>query len=137
MSSYFIRRGVTVIKDRELAMLLCGICSLPTLTASHVSHLWLAVGLIGLVAEAHQSFSANLNAKVSDMLLKKGVGSVTGLGGMARSVSWMLFSKSAGYILEWTGSYISLFLFAAPTYLIKSHIFFDKQGKADSFLMFL
>ena len=118
MSSIFIRRGVTVMKSRELVMLICGICVLPIVAASQVSHLWLAVGLIGLAAAAHQGFSANLYALVSDMLPKKAVGSVTGLGGMAGSVSGMLFSIFAGYILEWTGSYISLFLIAAPTYLI-------------------
>jgi ACS family hexuronate transporter-like MFS transporter len=37
---------------------------------------------------------------------------------MAGSVSGMLFSIFAGYILEWTGSYIWLFLIAAPAYLI-------------------
>ena len=78
----------------------------------------MVVGFIGLATAAHQGFSANLYTMVSDMFPKKAVGSVVGLGGMAGSVSGMLFSVSAGYILEWTGSYISLFLIAAPTYLI-------------------
>ena len=130
MSSYFIRRGVSVMKSRELVMLFCGICVLPIITASQVSHLWLAVGLIGLAAAAHQGFSANLYAMVSDLLPKKAVGSVTGLGGMAGSVSGMLFSISAGYILEWTGSYISLFLIAAPTYLIALSFIYLLTNKA-------
>ena len=130
MSSYLIRRGVTVMKSRELVMLFCGFCVLPIITASQVSHLWLAVGLIGLAAAAHQGFSANLYAMVSDLLPKKAVGSVTGLGGMAGSVSGMLFSISAGYILEWTGSYISLFLIAAPTYLIALSFIYLLTNKA-------
>jgi ACS family hexuronate transporter-like MFS transporter len=118
LSSFFIQRGVAIMKSRELVMLLCGICVLPIITASGISHVWIAVGLIGLAAAAHQGFSANLYTMVSDMLPKKAVGSVVGLGGMAGSVSGMLFSISTGYNLEWTGSYISLFLIAAPTYLI-------------------
>jgi len=39
----------------------------------------------------------------------------TGLGGMAGSISGMLDSFFAGYILEWTGSSISLYLVAALT----------------------
>jgi MFS transporter, ACS family, hexuronate transporter len=118
LSSLLIRRGVAVMKSRELVMFLCGICVLPIIIASHVSNLWTAVGLIGLAAAAHQGFAANLYALVSDLLPKKAIGSVTGIGGMAGSISGMLFSISVGYILEWTGSYISLFLIAAPTYLI-------------------
>jgi ACS family hexuronate transporter-like MFS transporter len=64
------------------------------------------------------------------MMPKKTVGSVTGLGGMAGSVSGMLFSISAGYILEWTGSYISLFLIAAPTYLIALSLIYLLTNKA-------
>ena len=106
------------MKSRELVMFICGLCVLPIIIASQASHLWLAVILIGLAAAAHQGFAANLYALISDMLPKKAVGSVTGLGGVAGSISGMLFSISAGYILEWTGNYISLFLIAAPTYLI-------------------
>jgi Sugar phosphate permease len=118
LSSFFIRRGAAILKSRELVMLICGICVLPIITASGISHVWIAVGLIGLAAAAHQGFSANLYTMVSDMFPKKAIGSVVGLGGMAGSVSGMLFSITTGYILEWTGSYISLFLIAAPTYLI-------------------
>jgi ACS family hexuronate transporter-like MFS transporter len=130
LSSFFIRRGLNVMKSRELVMLFCGICVLPIIAASQVSHLWLAVGLIGLAAAAHQGFSANLYALVSDLMPKKAVGSVTGLGGMAGSVSGMFFSVFAGYILEWTGSYISLFLVAAPTYLIALSLIYVLTNKA-------
>ena len=118
LSSVFIKHGMVISRSRKLVMLICGICVLPIIMASHISSLWIVVGLIGLAAAAHQGFSANLYTMVSDMFPKKAVGSVVGLGGMAGSVSGMLFSVSAGYILEWTGSYISLFLIAAPTYLI-------------------
>jgi ACS family hexuronate transporter-like MFS transporter len=118
LSSILIKRGMVVNRSRKLAMLICAVCVVPIITASIASSLWMAVGLIGLAAASHQGFSANLFTMVSDMFPKKAVGSVVGLGGMAGSVSGMLFSISTGYILEWTGSYISLFFIAAPAYLI-------------------
>ena len=130
MSSFLIRRGMEILKSRELVMLLCAMCVLPIIAASWVSHLWIAVGLIGLAAAAHQGFSANLYAMVSDAMPKKAVGSVTGLGGMAGSVSGMLFSIVAGYILEWTGSYVSLFFVAAPAYVVALSFIFILTRKA-------
>jgi len=118
LSSLFIRQGTAVMKSRELVMLLCGTCVLPIIIASQASNLWLAVILIGLAAASHQGFAANLYALIPDMLPKRAVGSVTGLGGVAGSISGVLFSIFVGYILEWTGSYILPFLVAAPSYLI-------------------
>jgi MFS transporter, ACS family, hexuronate transporter len=118
MSSFMISKGTAVMKSRELVMAFCGICVLPIVIASQASNLWLAVVLIGLAAAAHQGFAANLYALISDMLPKRVVASVTSLGGVAGSISGVLFSIFVGYILEWTGSYILPFLIAAPTYLI-------------------
>jgi MFS transporter, ACS family, hexuronate transporter len=118
LSSFMIRKGTAVMKSRELVMTLCGICVLPIVIASRASNLWLAVVLIGLAAASHQGFAANLYALISDMLPKRAVASVTSLGGVAGSISGVLFSIFVGYILEWTGSYILPFLIVAPTYLI-------------------
>ncbi len=118
LSSFMIRKGTEVMKSREMVMLLCGLCVLPIIIASRASDLWLAVILIGLASASHQGFAANLYALISDMLPKRVVASVTSLGGVAGSISGVLFSVFVGYILEWTGSYIWPFLIAAPSYLI-------------------
>jgi ACS family hexuronate transporter-like MFS transporter len=118
LSSRFIERGMPVNRSRKLVMLICALCVVPVIMASQASNLWMAVVLIGLAAAAHQGWSANLFTTVSDMFPKKAVGSVVGLGGMAGSVGGMIFSTSAGYILEWTGSYLSLFLISGSAYLI-------------------
>jgi MFS transporter, ACS family, hexuronate transporter len=118
LSSLLIERGMAVMKSRELVMCLCGVCVLPIVFASQMSNLWIAVLLIGLAAAAHQGYGANLMALISDLLPKRVVGSVTSLGGLAGSISGVLFSIFIGYILEWTGSYILPFLIAAPTYLV-------------------
>jgi ACS family hexuronate transporter-like MFS transporter len=118
LSSALIKRGLTVNRSRKTVMLGCALAVLPILTASRVSNLWGAVLLIGLATAAHQAWSANIFTFASDMFPKKAVGSVTGLGGTAGAAGGMLFSASAGFILEKTGSYWPLFAIAATAYLV-------------------
>jgi MFS transporter, ACS family, hexuronate transporter len=118
LSSSFIKGGMAVNRSRKLVMLICAICVVPIVFASQAGDLWMAVGLIGLAAASHQGWSANLFTTTSDSFPKKAVGSVVGLGGMAGAIGGMIFSASAGFILEWTGSYLSLFIISGSAYLI-------------------
>jgi MFS transporter, ACS family, hexuronate transporter len=118
LSSSFIKKGMEVNKARRLVMLICALCVVPIVIASQVSDLWIAVLLIGLAAAAHQGWSANIFTTASDLFPKKAVGSVVGLGGMAGSVGGMIFATSAGFILDFTGSYLSLFIISGSAYLI-------------------
>jgi ACS family hexuronate transporter-like MFS transporter len=118
LSSSFIKRGMQVSRSRKLVMLICALCVVPIVIVSTVSHLWIAVSIIGLAAAAHQGWSANIFTTASDIFPKKAVGSVIGLGGMAGSVGGMIFATSAGFILEFTGSYLSLFIISGSAYLL-------------------
>ncbi len=118
LSSWFLGKGWTLNRSRKSAMLLCAVLVVPIVSAAGISDLWIAVGIIGLAAAAHQGWSANLFTLTSDLFPKRAVGSLVGLGGMAGSVGGMLFSASTGYILDLTGSYVSLFLMAGSAYLI-------------------
>ncbi|MDE3056993.1 MAG: MFS transporter [Bacteroidota bacterium] len=123
LSGVFIKRGWTVNKSRKIVMLICALCVVPIVFASVVS-LWVAVGLISLAAAAHQGWSANLFTTVSDLFPKKAVASVTGIGGMAGAVGGMLFSGAgAGFILQFTGSYLTLFIVSGTAYLLALLIF--------------
>jgi len=117
LSSSFIRRGMTINKARKLVMLICALCIVPIMGAAAVD-LWVAVGLIALAAAAHQGWSANIFTTASDMFPKNAVGSVVGLGGMAGAVGGMILATAAGYILEFTGSYVALFVISGSAYLI-------------------
>jgi len=90
----------------------------PIVFAAKAANLWVAVVLIGLATAAHQGWSANLFTLTSDMFPRRAVGSVVGIGGMAGAIGGMLIAKVAGYLLEWTGSYVPLFAFAASAYLV-------------------
>jgi ACS family hexuronate transporter-like MFS transporter len=118
ISSALIRRGWSINAGRKAAMLLCALCVVPIAFAAWASELWVAVALISLATAAHQGWSANLYTLVSDTFPRQAVASVVGIGGFAGSVSGMLISTATGYLLQWTGSYVPIFLVAAFAYLV-------------------
>ena len=118
LSSSLIQRHWTINASRKVAMLVCAVAVVPIVFASMTASLWTAVALIGLAAAAHQGWSANLFTLASDMFPRSAVGSVVGIGGMAGAVGGMLIAKIVGYVLEWTGSYLPVFIIAGSMYLI-------------------
>lgn len=118
LSSAFIRRGWSINRARKTAMLVCALSVVPIVFVSQVSNLWIAVGLIGLAAAAHQGWSANIFTMASDMFPRRAVGSVVGIGGMAGAMGGATMAVATGYVLEKTGgNYMLIFLFAGFAYL--------------------
>jgi ACS family hexuronate transporter-like MFS transporter len=117
LSAMLMRRGWSANAGRKTAMLICALCVLPVVFAPQTSSLWVAIWLIALAAAAHQGWAANLFALASDLFPKQAVASVVGLGGMAGALAAMAFSESAGFILEKTGSYWSLFAISGCAYV--------------------
>ena len=118
ISSSMIKHGWSLNASRKFAMLVCAVAVVPIIFAVKVSSLWTAVCLIGLAAAGHQGFSANLFTLPSDTFPRRAVGSVVGLGGMFGSVGALFIAKMTGYVLQWTGSYLPMFMIAGFTYLI-------------------
>jgi ACS family hexuronate transporter-like MFS transporter len=117
LSSTLIKRGWTINAARKTAMLVCALCVVPIVFVSQTSSIWVAVALIGLAASAHQGWSANVFTMTSDLFPRRAVGSVVGIGGMAGAVGGMLIAKVVGYVLQWTGSYLPIFIIAGSAYL--------------------
>jgi ACS family hexuronate transporter-like MFS transporter len=117
LSSALIKRGWQLGRARKVAMLICAICVVPIVLVSGTSSMWVAVVLIGLAASAHQGWSANVFTMTSDLFPRRAVGSVVGIGGMAGAVGGMLIAKVVGYVLQWTGSYLPIFIMAGSAYL--------------------
>ena len=67
---------------------------------------------------AHQGWSANIFTMVSDMFPRRAVGSVVGIGGMAGSIGGMLIATTVGLILQYTGSYLPIFIIAGSAYVV-------------------
>ncbi len=110
--------GRDAARTRMSAMLVCACLALPISAASSLKSEWAAIGLLSLAAAVHQGWSANLFTTASDMFPRSAVGAVVGIGGMAGSVGGVLFSVSAGKILQLTHSYVVLFAMSASAYLI-------------------
>jgi ACS family hexuronate transporter-like MFS transporter len=118
LSSTLIRRGVSISRARKTAMFVCAVCVIPVMFAMHADNLWLAVGIVGLAAAAHQGFSANLYAFPSDVFPAQAVGSVVGIGGALGAVGGMIMAKYVGWVLDKIGSYTPMFVVAGSVYLI-------------------
>lgn len=117
-SSFLINRGWSLNAGRKTAMLGCALAVVPVLLVPRAGNLWVAVGLLGLATAAHQGWSSNLFTLVSDTFPKHAVASVVGFGGMIGGIGSMMVATVSGYILEWTGNYMSLFILASTLYLI-------------------
>lgn len=118
LSSMLIKRGWSLNKGRKTAMLICALCALPVSLAVYAENLYIAVAILGLAAAAHQGWSANLFTLASDVMPRRAVGSVVGIGGMAGAIGGMMMAKYAGYVLQNAGSYTPIFLLIGSMYLI-------------------
>ena len=118
VSSTLIKHGWSVNRGRKTAMLIAACLIVPTMFAPQADSLWLAVALVSVAAAAHQWWSCNLFATVSDMFPKRAVGSVTGIGGFAGMMAAMTFQRTTGYLLETSGgNYQLIFNFLGLVYL--------------------
>jgi ACS family hexuronate transporter-like MFS transporter len=118
LPSPFRKMGLSPANARLAAMLLCACLVVPIFTVTYLKSEWAAIALFSLAAGAHCGWSANIFTTPSDMFPRSAVGSVTGIGGMAGSVGSILLATFAGYILQMTHSYASLFAIAASAYLV-------------------
>lgn len=126
LSSFMIRKGITVHKARFNTMLIFAFLVVPVVFVQFEGvGFWAAIALISLAASSHQAWSANIFTTVSDMFPKRAVGSVTGIGGMAGAIGGALIASLAGNILDFfekqgsieTG-YTILFIIAGSAYLL-------------------
>ena len=118
LSSALLKRGWNVNHARKTAMLVCALTVVPIVIVAQAPNMWIAITVLSMATAAHQGWSANLYTLTSDMFPRKAVGSVTGIGGTIGAIGGMLASTGAGWILQVTGSYYSLFIVAGTMYLI-------------------
>jgi len=113
-----INRGWSVNAARKTSLLVCALAVIPIMVASRASNMWVAVLFLGIATAAHQGWSANLYTIVPDMFPKRAVGTMIGLGGAAGATGGMLLATGAGLLLQYTGSYVPLFIIAGSAYLV-------------------
>ena len=118
MSSRLIKAGVTVNAARKYTMLLCAVLVTPIMAAARVHSLWAAVAIIALATAAHQGFSCNLFTVPSDIVPRRAVGALIGIGGTAGAIGGMLIAKYAGWVLERMGTFTPIFVVAGSVYFL-------------------
>ncbi|HET7899249.1 MAG TPA: MFS transporter, partial [Flavisolibacter sp.] len=125
LSSYLIKKGWPVYKARKLALLVSALAVLPIVASRYTNDMWTVVGLITLAIAGNAAWSANIFTIVSDMLPKKAVSSVIGIGSMAGAVGGVLFPMLIGAILDYykgfnnlTAGYNVIFIFCGLSFLV-------------------
>jgi MFS transporter, ACS family, hexuronate transporter len=113
----YMRLGLALKPARLAAMLTCATLVVPIAVAGRLQSMWLAVALLSLAAAAHQGWSANIFTTASDMFPGKHVGTVVSFGQVAGALGGAIFQPIAGHLLQWTHSYVPLFLYSAFAYL--------------------
>jgi ACS family hexuronate transporter-like MFS transporter len=127
LPAYFVNKGMDMYPARMTAMIVIAIFPLVVLLAQPLSSVsyWWPILLIGVGTSAHQAWSANLFTTVSDMFPKEVIASVTGIGGMAGSISGVIISKVGGWMFDHYSTlghietgYTIMFAFCAIAYLL-------------------
>ncbi|HVJ07645.1 MAG TPA: MFS transporter [Acidisarcina sp.] len=118
LSGMWMKRGHTVNFSRKAAMAICGVFALPVVMASHIPNFWITVAVITVAAAAHQGWSANIFSTPSDLFRAGSVATVVGIGGTAGALGGTVFAKLAGYMLNRTHNYSTLFVICGCSYLV-------------------
>jgi ACS family hexuronate transporter-like MFS transporter len=114
----YVRMGLSLKSARLAAMLTCACLVVPIAFAGGLNSIWIAVALLCLATSAHQGWSANIFTTVSDMFPAEYVGTVVSFGQVGGALGGAIFAQVAGHVLQFTHSYVPLFLFSGFAYLI-------------------
>jgi MFS transporter, ACS family, hexuronate transporter len=117
LSGRLIARGWAPLDARRAVLFGYALLILPVPLALSADGPWAAVGLIGLALFAHQGFSTNLFALVTDSFRSGIVASVVGIGAFAGNLAGAAVTEAAGRTLAAGGSYLPFFALAAGGYL--------------------
>ena len=118
VSSQFVRFGRSLDFARKTTILLFALLVLPLNAVPYIHNMWIVVLIIGLATSTHQAWASNIFTIVSDVYPKQVVGSMTGISSVGGAVGGALASSFVGLILEWTGSYATIFMIASTMYLL-------------------
>jgi ACS family hexuronate transporter-like MFS transporter len=100
ISSKLIKMGWPIVTARKTTLFIAAIAVMPIMLARYTTDIRVAVCFISLATAAHQAWSSNMFTIVSDLVPKKSVSSVVGMGGMAGSIASAIFPLFVGYLLD-------------------------------------
>lgn len=113
LPTYFINRNkLNPYAGRMKAMLIFAVFPLLGIGVMPLGEIsmWFPVIIIGIMAAAHQSWSANVYNVVSDMFPKSVVATVTGAAGLASGLGSFMSNYGAGQLFDYAGRINMTFL---------------------------
>lgn len=118
LSSSLLKHGFTVNAARKIAVLVCACFVVPVAFDLHFQQEWAAIGILGLAMAGHQGWASNLYALLADIYPQHAVASITGLTGMGAAIGGAFAATITGIILQKTGSYEPILIWASMSYLV-------------------
>lgn len=118
LSSHLIKRGWSTNAARKSTLLIAALSAVPMIGVVSAPNPMTAVLIIGLGTAAHQAFSSNIFAMITDLYPRRAVATVAGMGGAAGALGGILIAQATGWTLELTGSYVPIVTYAGLAYLL-------------------
>jgi len=118
VSGRMLTLGFSLNAARKLTLLTCALLATPVVLVLIVHNLALAIGLLGLTLAAHQGFSTNLFALITDIIPARRVGSVTSLSALFGNLAGMSILALVGFSLSHGGDYLPFFVLISISYLM-------------------
>lgn len=122
MSSHLIQRGWSVNRARKTTLFAAGFCAVPMVGVVAAPNPLVAVLVIGIGTAAHQAFSSNIFAMITDLYPRRAVATIAGMGGMAGAIGGIMIAQATGWTLELTGSYWPIVIYAGLAYLLAATV---------------
>lgn len=118
VASALISRGMTVNVVRKSLMLASALVVLCLPAALAAPNAWIAALVLAVVLAAHQGFSTNLFALITDITPRAKIGRVTGFAAFFGNIGGMVVSAAAGAALTAGIGYLALLVATSLTYLL-------------------
>ena len=119
ISSRLLKRGHGLNKARKFTLLGCGLTMPVVIIAAFTESPWLAVGVIGIAALVHQTWTATSAAVLADLFPSRMVASVVGISSFIASLAGVVGAELTGRVLHAApGQYWPMFLYAGGAYLL-------------------
>lgn len=118
LATALLRRGYSLNAVRKGVLLGSAVLVLPLPLVLSVDNYWAAAAILALTLAAHQSFSTNLFALITDVAPGDRIGRVTGFAAFCGNVGGTIVAKVAGLVLAAGLGYLPLLAFASVSYLL-------------------
>jgi ACS family hexuronate transporter-like MFS transporter len=118
VSGKMLTLGFSLNAARKLTLLCCALLATPVALVPVIHNLGLAIALLGLTLAAHQGFSTNLFALITDITPARRVGSVTSLSALFGNLAGMSILAVVGFSLSHGGDYLPFFVLISISYLM-------------------